>query len=135
MVLLGFLGERAAKVRLERLARAQGVAKVYLVIAEEARAQAPIGREADAVARPTVGVRHRGNDADAAGRARDAVVGSRPVAARRTTRRTQPAKRRQSVEDLRRGHHVLPREAGHLAYGHQLDEAHVPGVLEREPAK
>src|SRR3954451_21971970 len=51
LVLLRLVGERIAKERLERLAGAQGAAQIDLVIAEQARAEAAVRSQPNAIAR------------------------------------------------------------------------------------
>src|SRR5678815_3939472 len=132
-VLLRLVGECLSEERLEWLAAPERVAQQHLVIAEETGAKSAIGRESHAVARRAVRMCHRRDDADRALRTsepiirRGAVTSWRPTVWRERTERCDPR------QHFVAGYDVLPRETAHLANGHELDEAHVPRMIEREP--
>jgi hypothetical protein len=56
-----------------------------------------------------------------------------PVTARRPAGGPQRSETSDALEHLIARHNMLPRERAKIADRHQLDESHVPWVLEREP--
>src|SRR5215203_126505 len=82
-VCLRLLGERTKDERLQRHTGTQRRTQIHFVVAEETGTQATVGREAHSVAAAAVGVRHRGDHADATEPTREPMVRRRAVAARR----------------------------------------------------
>src|SRR5436309_3305973 len=97
-MLLRFLGKRAAEVRLERFSRAKRRAQIHLVVPKETGAQATIGRETNTIARTTIRVRHRRDDADRAPCAGKVIVCCRPVAAWRAAASLERTKHGRGLE-------------------------------------
>src|SRR5215207_2994053 len=107
-VCLRLLRERTADERLERNAGAQRRAQIHLVVAEQAGAQAAVRRESHPIAAAAVGMRHRGDHADATEPIRKAMVRRGTVAARRTRNRLQrPERSRHAREHFVARHHMV----------------------------
>jgi len=77
-------------------------------------------------------VRHRRDYADRARCACKPIVLGGPVASRRSTVRSERADRGDPLQDLVARHDVLPGQLSHVTDGHQFDETHVPGTLNRQ---
>src|SRR5438477_129733 len=73
-VLAGLLVERPTEMGRQRLPGAQRRPQIDLVIAKQTRAQASVRREAYAITRAAVRVRHRRDHTDRSGGASQAVV-------------------------------------------------------------
>ena len=108
---------------------------VGLAAREQAGAQAPVGREAEAVAGLTEVLGHAGDEADGAARAGHAPVLRRTVPVGPLVRHQLVALHEPAQEVARRQQPALAAEvvAGHAPVErHELDEAHVQGALARE---
>src|SRR5581483_4844442 len=90
------------------------------------------GGETHAIARCAVRVRHRRDRGDLASRSGPLVVRRWSVTARRPRRWREWRNRAESGENLVAGHHVLPRERTQVADGHELDESHMPRMVDRK---
>src|SRR3954447_13898058 len=109
-MLARLLGERAREVCSEWLARAQRRPKIHLVIAEEARAQATVRREAHAIARRAVRVRHRRDETDCPHRTCQTTVARGTISLGGSGIELEGADGRNALANLVARHNVLPRE-------------------------
>src|SRR5688572_6228642 len=134
-MLPGLLAERGTKKWLERNPVAKWRAKIRLTIAEQAGAEFPVRGEAHAVAAATVGVSHRSYEADASGSGAKPEIARGTIAPRRSIRFLERRDCLEAPENLRTRDDVIPGQIAELSNRHELDEPHVPGVINGEPGK
>src|SRR5689334_12824681 len=132
-MLLRLLRKRAAEVRLERLTRAQRGTQVHFVVAEETGTQPAIGGEAHTITRATICVCHRRDHADRSRCTTEVVIRGGSVSARRAPADLERAKHRRTLEHFVARDDVLRGELTQTTDWHQLDESHVPRMIECEP--
>src|ERR1700681_1894556 len=135
MMLLRFRRESAAKEWLERQTGSKRSPQVDLVVAEETGAEPAVRSKPHAVAAPAVRVRHRGNHPDSSGRIGKAVVARWSIPSLGPGGRLEVSNRFEVAENLVRRDNVIPGQLPHLTDWHQLDESHVPRMIDREARK
>src|SRR5688572_12600092 len=135
LMLLGLVSKCLTEERLERFAATQRVAKVDLMVSIEARAQTPIGGEPYTVARAAIRVCHRCDDPHRPRSAGEPIVLRRAISLRWTTIWRKGAEGRDALEHFVARDNVVPCQFAKVADRHQLDEAHMPGVFDRQARK
>src|SRR6266516_85768 len=135
MMLFRLRRKSAAKKRIEWKSFTQWSAQVNLIVAEETRAETPISSESHSIAAAAIRVRHRGNHTDGAARAAEPEVAGGPVSTRRTDSILEWTNLLQRSQHFIGWHDMIPGQLSHLSDRHQLDESHVPLVVDRETRK
>src|SRR5690348_11321807 len=103
------------------------------MLAEETRAQPPIRRQPNTIARTAVRVCHRRDDPNRARGASEMIIGRRSIAAWRSATGLQCAERGDALEHLIARHDMLSAQLAKATHRHQLDEPHMPWVIECQP--
>src|SRR5688500_14388844 len=134
-MLFRFGREGCAEEGLEWKSIAQRRAKVRLGVAEETGTQPSVRGQANAVTASAVGMRHRGDDADAARRIVETEIAGWSVASHRIGHGLERADSADGTQSLLARYHAVPGGFTQVAYGHELDESHVPWPVDREPGE
>src|SRR5947207_14583878 len=127
--------QRAAKERFERKSFAQRSAQVDFFLTKEAHAQPSVRREPHPIATAAITVGHRRDDYDRSDCSLQSEITSRTVAPDWADCWRQRRDYSQTLENFVAGDDPLRRQLSHLSDGHQLDEAYVPVVVERQTPK